>query len=137
MRITSMGAAAGLLAGIAVAQTPEAATSPQPGTIILYRSSTLTGAVVGCPIRFKGREIVELGRGKFAEWSVPPGRYIPTNKTSSVEVSVSPAERRYVRCAIKTGVLTYRADLQVVDEESFAEHRADYEEKPISLASGL
>ena len=43
-----------------------------------------------------------------------------------------PGETRYVRCQIKTGFLTGRADLQIVDEESFAAHRADYEEKQVS-----
>ena len=90
------------------------------------------GAALGCPIRYKGRRIVELGRGKFAQWAVPAGRYILVNGTASVEVSVMPGETRYVRCQIKTGFLTGRSDLQIVDEESFAAHRADYEEKPVS-----
>ncbi len=63
--------------------------------------------------------------------AVPAGRYILTNHTSSVEVAVDPGETRYVRCMIKTGMLTGRADLQIVDEESFAEHRNEYEQKPI------
>lgn len=109
-----------------------AAQQSNSGSIIMYRGSGVMGAALGCPLRYKGREIVELGRGKFAKWAVPAGRYILVNGTASVEVSVMPGETRYVRCQIKTGFLTGRADLQIVDEETFAAHRADYEEKPVS-----
>lgn len=98
----------------------------------MFRGSSVWGAALGCPIRYKGREIVELGRGKYAQWADPAGRYILVNGTASVEVHVMAGETRYVRCQIKTGFLTGRADLQIVDEESFAAHRADYEEKSVS-----
>lgn len=98
----------------------------------MYRGSGVMGAALGCPIRYKGREIVELGRGKYGQWAVPAGRYILVNGTASVEVHVMPGETRYVRCQIKTGFLTGRADLQIVDEETFALHRADYEEKEVT-----
>jgi hypothetical protein len=101
----------------------------------MYRGSSIMGAGLACPIRFKGQEVVELARGKYAEWSVPAGRYILTNHTSSVEVAVDPGETRYVRCMIKTGMLTGRADLQIVDEESFNEHRNEYALKPVETVS--
>ena len=117
--------------------TPPAAgsaddTTLPTGTIVIYRGSSVVGAGLGCPIRYKGQEIVELGRGGYAEWQVPVGRYILTNKTASVEVSVDSGEVRYVRCMIKSGFLTGRADLQIVDEESFAENREDYNKKDIT-----
>lgn len=105
---------------------------PARGTIILYRPGSVMGAALGCPIRYKGKEIVELGRNKAATWSVTPGRYILTNKTASVEVTVAPGETRYVRCQIKTGFMTGRADLQIVDETDYAAHAASYEQKPIA-----
>ncbi|WP_458836340.1 DUF2846 domain-containing protein [Rhizorhabdus wittichii] len=113
---------------------PEA-TQPKSATgkIIVYRGSSIVGAALGCPVRYKEQEIVELGRGKYAEFDVAPGRYILTNKTSAVEVIVDPGEVRYVRCMIKTGLLTGRADLQIVDKESFAQHQADYERKEVSF----
>lgn len=74
---------------------------PEKGKIVMFRSSTLVGAPSACPFRYKGREIVELGRGRYAEWHVTPGRYILNNNTSSVEVSVNPGETRYVRCNTK------------------------------------
>lgn len=96
----------------------------------MYRGSSIVGSAVACPIRYKGAEIVELGRGKFAEWEVPAGRYILNNKTSSVEVTVEPGKTSYVRCMLKMGFLVGRADLQIVDQESFDEHRGDYKQKP-------
>ena len=101
----------------------------------MYRGSSVFGAGVACPIRYKGQEIVELARGKFAEWSVPPGRYILNNHTSSIELSVNPGETRYVRCMIKMGFLAGRADLQVVDEESFNEHRSEFSQKDVNTAA--
>ena len=90
------------------------------------------GAAVGCPIRYKGAEVVELGRGKFAEWPVPKGRYILTNKTSSVEVSVEPGQKHYVRCMLKPGFMTARADLQLVDQADFEKHGKDYVQKAVA-----
>jgi len=107
------------------------ANASQAGKIVMYRGSSIVGSALACPIRYKGQEIIELARGKFAEWSVAPGRYILTNHTSSVEVAVDPGETRYVRCMIKMGMLLGRADLQIADEESFNEHRNEYEQKSL------
>jgi len=102
------------------------------GKIVMYRGSTMIGAAVACPIRYKGQEIVELSRGKFAEWEVPSGRYNLNNKTSSVDVTVEPGQTSYVRCSLKMGFFAGRADLQVVDQQSFTEHANDFEQKPIA-----
>ncbi len=110
--------------------------APANGKIIIYRPSSIMGMGIACPVRFKGHELVELGRGKFAEWEVPAGRYILNNKTSSVEVTVDAGGSSYVRCTIKPGFMTGRADLQIVDQESFAEHQADFERKEIAVPSG-
>jgi hypothetical protein len=101
------------------------------GKIVMYRGSSIMGMGIACPIRYQGKEIVELARGKFAEWVVNPGHYVLTNKTSSVDVTVGPGETSYVRCMIKPGFLTGRADLQVADEASFTEHSTEFEKKPI------
>lgn len=115
------------------AEAPAATTTaPAIGKIIMYRPSAIMGMGLACPIRYKGQEIVELGRGKFAEWTVPAGSYILANKTASVEVNVLPGTTKYVRCQIKPGFMTGRADLQIVDQESFAEHQADYEQKQVT-----
>jgi len=113
---------------------PAPAAPPAMGVIVMYRPGAIMGMGLGCPIRYHGTEVVELGRNKYAEWHVPPGRYILTNKTASVEINVAPGESRYVRCQIKTGFLTGRADLQIVDRESFAEHASEFERKEVSPA---
>lgn len=105
--------------------------APAMGKIVMYRPSAIMGMGLACPIRYKGQEIVELGRGKFAEWAVPAGSYILANKTASVEVNVFPGQTKYIRCQIKPGFMTGRADLQIVDQESYAEHQADYERKEV------
>jgi hypothetical protein len=110
---------------------PAAPATSSTGKIIIYRPSSIMGAAIACPVRYKGRELVELGRGKYAEWAVPAGQYILTNKTASVQAIVQPGETAYVRCQIKTGFMTGRADLQIVDRESFAEHQADFERKDV------
>lgn len=121
--VTTVPAPAGPVAATAVANSQ--------GKIIMYRGSSIMGMGLACPIRYQGREIVELARGKYAEWVVNPGHYVLTNKTSSVDVSVDPGETRYVRCMIKPGFLVGRADLQIVDEASFNEHSKEFEKKPI------
>ena len=107
------------------------ATGQSQGKIVMYRPGSIMGMGIACPIRFEGKELVELARGKYAEWPVSAGHYVLTNKTSSVEVSVNPGETRYVRCIIKPGFMTGRADLQIADEASFSEHSKDFEKKPI------
>ncbi len=97
----------------------------------MFRPSSIMGMGLACPIRYRGQELVELGRGKFAEWVVPAGSYILGNKTASVEVNVVAGHSKFIRCQIKPGFMTGRADLQIVDQESFAEHQADYEQKQI------
>lgn len=115
-------AAASVLALIMLTAATE---QPSNGQIVIYRGSTLVGAPSACPIRHEGREIVELGRGKYSEWVVPAGRYILTNKTSSIEVSVDEGETRYVRCSMKMGMMAWRADLQISDKSSFEAIKSD------------
>lgn len=130
LMIRSVAAAALLIAVPVSAQ--DAVPTEAEGKIVIYRGGSVWGAGVACPVRYEGKEVVELGRGKFAEWSVAPGRYILTNKTASVEVNVAAGETRYVRCQIKTGFMSGRADLQIVDRASFEDVQGDLERKDIA-----
>lgn len=123
-------AAAALFSAPAVAQ--EATPSSEPGMIVIYRGGSIIGAAGGCPVRHEGREIVELGRGKFAEWRVAPGRYILTNNRSGIEVNVAPGETRYVRCQIKSGFMSGGAHLQIVDRKNFEEAKDSLERKDVA-----
>lgn len=130
----SIIAAVALLATNATAQDvapvfADVADAPATGKIVLYRQGAMMGFGLGCPIRFKEREVVELGRNKYAELDVKPGKYILTNKTSSVMIDVDAGETAYVRCTIKTGMLTGRADLQYADKESFEKQFHEFEKK--------
>lgn len=116
-------------APIAAPETVTAAAAPQTGKIVVYRQGAMVGLALGCPIRYKEREVVELGRNKYAELNVKPGRYILTNKTSSVQVEVAAGETQYVRCTIKMGMLTGRADLQYADKESFDKQAHEFQKK--------
>lgn len=116
-------------APITAPETVTAAAAPQTGKIVVYRQGAMVGLALGCPIRYKEREVVELGRNKYAELNVKPGRYILTNKTSSVQVEVAAGETQYVRCTIKMGMLTGRADLQYADKESFDKQAHEFQKK--------
>ena len=120
-----------VVAMLIAAQSPASET---PGKIIMYRPGSVMGLALGCPIRYDGKEVVELGRSKYAEWEVPAGRYVLMNKTGSVEVTVAPGETRYVRCTIKTGFMTGRADLQISDRADFEQKAAEFERKEVSPA---
>ena len=104
-----------------------------PGKIVFYRPGSIVRSAVACPIRYEGKEIVELGRNKYAEWTVAPGRYIFMNKTAGLEVSVAAGETRYVRCSIKAGFMSGRADLQISDRTSFESKLPEFERKEIIL----
>lgn len=69
---------------------------------------------IACPVQCKGRELVELGHGKIAEWQVPAGSYILGNKIASVEANVTAGQTMYLRCQIKSGFMSGRVDLQIV-----------------------
>lgn len=131
MKLALSAAALILLGGQAEAQDGE--ESEDGGKIVMYRQGSIMGAALGCPIRYRGEELVELGRNKFAEWEVPPGSYILSNKTSSIEVNVFPGQTKFVRCVIKTGMLSGRADLQIVDEETFQKNSDDFERKDVAI----
>lgn len=109
-----------------------AAQEAETGKIIFYRPGSIVGSAVACPIRYEGKEIVELGRNKYAEWTVAPGRYIFMNKTAGLEVTVAAGETRYVRCAIKAGFMSGRADLQISDEASFKAKSDEFERKEVN-----
>ena len=122
-----------IFACIALASMPAMAQqAEQTGRIIFYRPGSVVGLAIACPIRYQGKEVVELGRNRYAEWDVPAGRYIFMNKTASVEVAIEPGETRFVRCSIKTGFMSGRADLQISDEASFKAKFDEFERKNLN-----
>ncbi|MEL7783774.1 DUF2846 domain-containing protein [Citromicrobium bathyomarinum] len=122
-----IGALTLLAVAVAGEAPPTDGEDTDGGTILMFRTRAIMGAAVACPIRIEGIEVVELGRGKYFEMPVEPGRHILTNKTSSIEVNVEPGETRYVRCRIGSGFLSGRAKLEIVGPESFEPDRSEYE----------
>lgn len=116
-----------LIASILAGQAGDVST----GKIVMYRGKSIVGAAVGCPIRHDGKEIVELGRGKFAEWRVKPGKYLLSNKISSVQADVQPGATVYVRCKIGAGIMAGGAHLSLVDEATFKSGKL--EQKTLSV----
>ena len=110
-------ALAACIAGLGHAQTSEvkAATA----RIVFYRSSTLFGAAIACPIRYKGQEVVELGRGRKATLTVSPGNYVFSNGTSGTEVRVADGETAYIRCVINPGAFVGQTNFIQVSAEEF------------------
>lgn len=102
----------------------------------MFRPSAITGAGFACPIRFRGHELVELGRGKWAEWPVKPGRYLLANKDHSVEINVASGETRYVKCSMQLKTWTFSAHLELTDEYHWKERSSEYTKKPISDPPG-
>ena len=98
----------------------------------MFRPSAITGAGFACPIRFRGHELVELGRGKWAEWPVKPGRYLLANKDHSVEINVASGEKRYVKCSMQVKTWTFSAHLELTDDYHWKEHSSEYTKKQIS-----
>lgn len=111
--------------------TASAQAQEATGTIIFYRPGTVMGAAVACPIRYQDKEILELARGKYAEWHVPAGQYHFANKVDGVDVTVEAGKTYYVRCTVKVGLLAGRSNLEVVDGSGFRGREADFEKREI------
>lgn len=126
MRIILPALALALCAPLLAQEEPlptEQAAEPE-ATIVIYRRGSVMGFGLGCPVRYQGRLVVDASPGNALRWKVKPGRYILENGTSSVELTVEAGETRYVRCQVKPGFLTGRADLQVVDGTEFEKKKA-------------
>ena len=99
-------------------------TAQPPATIVFFRPKSIMGAAVACPIRLNGRQVVELGRGKYARFSAKPGRYVFNNNTAGVEVNAQSGQSYFIRCSVKPGFASGRSDLQFSDETAFVKVNA-------------
>lgn len=117
-----------LFAAAGSAQAP-----PSTGTIVFYRTGTLFGAAGACPIRYKGREIAELGRGKYVEIPAPQGDHVFSNKVSGIVVTVVAGETHYVRCRM-SGEMFGGAILQVVDGTDFIARKYERKEADFQIS---
>ncbi|MES2904632.1 MAG: DUF2846 domain-containing protein [Pseudomonadota bacterium] len=105
---------------------------PGDATIVFFRPKSLMGAALACPVRLKGRQIVDLGRGTFARVTARPGRYSFASKNPLPPIDAKPGGTYYVRCSIKLGIVGGRASLQASDRAVF--DRVGAEEREAEVA---
>lgn len=120
-----------IAAGMSGSGAQSLASNSDTGKIILFRGGTLYAAAAACPIHYNGQEIVELGRNKYAEWSVTPGNYIIYNKFNNLTVSVSAGETKYIRCHIKSTAFSNKSQFRVVSQAVFDARSDELEPKKI------
>lgn len=99
------------------------------GKLVFFRSATIAGGALACPVRYKGEEIVELGRGKVAELEAPAGDYVFANRSSGVELTLAPGETKYIRCRQNS----FSAELQVVGEGMYGVYAKDLKPKAMKV----
>lgn len=95
------------------------------GQIIFYRTSGVMGAALGCAVFNSGEEekLSSLGRGTYFVLHSEPGARDFTVKSletkDALTLEVEEGETQFVRCKIKTGFLSGRANISPSDEREF------------------
>lgn len=120
----------------AVAQEKEEAALviPAPpegkGQILFYRTGGLSGAALGCAVFDVGAEdkLSSLGSGKYFVLVSDPGPRSFTVKSletkDALTLEIEEGETQFVRCKIKTGFMSGRADIAPSTESEFrAKHK--------------
>lgn len=95
------------------------------GQIVFYRTGGLSGAALGCAVFDIGSEdkLSSLGAGRYFVLSAEPGER--TFKVNSLEskdeltLEVEEGETQYVRCKIKAGFMSGRANIAPSSEREF------------------
>ena len=122
-----------MLQGQVGAQTPLEVQGNKSSKIIFYRTGTLLGAAISCPIRYRGMQLVELGRSRSAVFAVNPGNYIFSNDTSGIEVRVADGETAYIRCIINSGAFVGQSSLIQVSAEEFGRKSSGLKPKDVPV----
>lgn len=119
----------------AVAQQAEAelaipAPPPGKGQVLFYRTGGLSGAALGCAVFDVGAEdkLSSLGAGKYFILVSDPGPRSFTVKSletkDALTLEIEEGETQFVRCKIKTGFMSGRADIGPSTETEFrAKHK--------------
>lgn len=99
------------------------------GQVIFYRTGGLSGAALGCAVFDVGvaDKLSSLGSGKYFVLVSDPGPRSFTVKSletkDALTLEIEEGETQFVRCKIKTGFMSGRADIGPSNE---AEFRAKY-----------
>jgi hypothetical protein len=103
---------------------------PGKGQILFYRTGGISGAALGCAVFDVGAEdkLSSLGAGKYFVLVSDPGPRSFTVKSletkDALTLEIEEGETQFVRCKIKTGFLSGRADIGPSTEKEFrAKHK--------------
>lgn len=97
------------------------------GQIVFYRTGGLSGAALGCAVFDVGvaDKLSSLGAGKYFILVSEPGPRSFTVKSletkDALKLEIEPDETQFVRCKIKTGFMSGRADIAPSTEAEFRE----------------
>lgn len=100
------------------------------GQVLFYRTGGLSGAALGCAVFDEGAEdkLSSLGSGKYFILVSEPGPRSFTVKSletkDALTLEIEEGETQFVRCKIKTGFMSGRADIGPSTETEFrAKHK--------------
>ena len=106
------------------------APPPGKGQVLFYRTGGLSGAALGCVVFDVGAEdkLSSLGAGKYFILVSDPGPRSFTVKSletkDALTLEIEEGETQFVRCKIKTGFMSGRADIGPRPETEFrAKHK--------------
>jgi hypothetical protein len=106
------------------------APPPGKGQILFYRTGGISGAALGCAVFDVGAadKLSSLGAGKYFILVSDPGPRSFTVKSletkDALTLEIEEGETQFVRCKIKTGFLSGRADIGPSTETEFrAKHK--------------
>lgn len=101
------------------------APPPGKGQVLFYRTGGLSGAALGCAVFDVGKEdkLSSLGAGKYFILVSDPGPRSFTVKSletkDALTLEIEEGETQFVRCKIKTGFMSGRADIGPSTETEF------------------
>lgn len=95
------------------------------GQVIFYRTGGISGAALGCAVFDVGAEdkLSSLGAGKYFVLVSDPGPRSVTVKSletkDAMTLEIEEGETQFVRCKIKSGFMSGRADIAPSNESEF------------------
>lgn len=101
------------------------APPPGKGQVVFYRTGGISGAALGCAVFDVGKEdkLSSLGAGKYFVLASDPGPRSFTVKSletkDALTLEIEEGETQFVRCKIKTGFMSGRADIGPSTETEF------------------
>lgn len=103
------------------------APPPGKGQVLFYRTGGFSGAALGCAVFDVGAEdkLSSLGSGKYFILVSEPGPRSFTAKSletkDAITLEIEEDETLFVRCKIKSGFMSGRADIAPSTESEFRE----------------